>query len=129
MTDATAKAAASSYFEKVLNRGDMTAAGEIFHRDVQFHYPLGDLNGVDQVKHYIDAVRTAFPDIHFTTLDLIGEGNRIVIRWSLAGSRTGEFRGNPATGNQVKVPGITIFHIANGKIREMRIVFDPALLL
>ncbi len=83
MTDATNKAVANSYFEKVLNNGDMTAADEILDRDIQFHYPLGDLSGADQVKHYIVAVRTAFPNIRFTTLDLIGEGNRIAIRWSL----------------------------------------------
>jgi predicted ester cyclase len=81
------------------------------------------------VKAYIAAVRTAFPDIRFTLADLVAEGDRVAARWTLAGSQTGAFRGKPPTGDRVSVPGITVFHVMNGKIHEMWIAFDPALLI
>ncbi len=125
MTLAANKAAASSYFEQVLNRGDMSAADAIFAPDIQFHYPLGDLSGANALKGYVAAVRTAFPDIHFTVADLIGEGNRVAARWTLVGSQTGEFRGNAPTGKKVSLPGNTVFNFVDGKIQEVWIAFDP----
>jgi steroid delta-isomerase-like uncharacterized protein len=123
------KAAARSYFEEVLNPGNMSAADAIFASEIQFHYPLGELSSADTVKDYVAAVRTAFPDIHFTVADLVAEGNRVAVRWTLTGSQTGKFRGKAPTGQRVSVPGITVFHVVNGKIHEMWIAFDPARLI
>jgi steroid delta-isomerase-like uncharacterized protein len=120
------KAAARSYFEEVVNHGNMSTADAIFASEIQFHYPLGVLSGADAVKDYIAAVRAAFPDIQFTVADLIAEGDRVAARWMFAGSQTGEFRGKAPTGQRVSVPGITVFHVVNGKIHEMWIAFDPA---
>jgi steroid delta-isomerase-like uncharacterized protein len=123
------KATAQTYFEEVVNHGNMSAADAIFAPDIQFHYPLGDLSGADVVKNYIATIRAAFPDIHFIVADLVAEGNRVAARWMLAGSQSGAFRGKAPTGQRVSVPGITVFHIVNGKIHEMWIAFDPARLI
>ena len=42
---------------------------------------------------------------------------------------TGEFRGNPPTGNSVSLPGNTVFHFVDGKVKEQWNAFDPALFL
>jgi steroid delta-isomerase-like uncharacterized protein len=120
------KATARTYFEEFLNRGNMPAADAILEPDIQFHYPLGHLSGADMVKDYIAAVRTAFPDIHFTVENIIAEGDHVAARWTLAGSQTGTLRGKTPSGQRVSVPGITLFHIVNGKVHEMWIAFDPA---
>jgi steroid delta-isomerase-like uncharacterized protein len=123
------KAAARSYYEQVLNHGNMSAAEAIFAPDIQFHYPLGTLSGADSVKDYLAAFRTAFPDVHFTVADLVAEGNSVAARWTLTGTQTGELRGRAPTGQRVSVSGITVFHVVNGKIHEMWIAFDPARLI
>ena len=119
------KVTARSYFEQVLNNGNMTAADAIFASEIQFHYPLGVLSGAEAVKDYIAAFRTAFPDIHFSVADLVAEGDRVAARWTLAGSQTGVFRGRAPTGEKVSVPGITLFHVVDARIHEMWIAFDP----
>lgn len=84
MTVAEAKAAVRSYFEEVLNRGDMAAADAIFMPEVRFQYPLGDLNGVEAVKGYIAAVRTAFPDVRFMLEDVWrgrASGRSVAVGW------------------------------------------------
>jgi steroid delta-isomerase-like uncharacterized protein len=129
MVISASKATARSYFEEVVNRGNMSAADTIFASEVQFHYPLGVLSGADAVKEYLAAVRTAFPDIHFTVEDVVAEGERVAVRWMLAGTQTRAFRGRAPTGQKVSVPGITLFHVVNGKIQEMWIAFDPARLI
>src|SRR5262245_43448573 len=128
MTVVGNKAAARSYYE-VLNHGNMSAADAIFAPDIQFHYPRGDLSGVDAVKNYFGAARTAFPDIHFTVADLVAEGNSVAARWTLTGTQTGALQGKAPTGQRVSVPGITVFHVVNGKIREIWIAFDPVRLI
>jgi steroid delta-isomerase-like uncharacterized protein len=125
----SASKATASYFEEVVNRGNMSAADTIFASEIQFHYPLGILSGADAVKQYLAAIRTAFPDIHFTVADVVAESERVAVRWMLAGTQTGAFRGKAPTGQKVSVPGITLFHVVNGKIQEMWIAFDPARLI
>ena len=129
MVISASKATARSYFEEVVNRGNMSAADTIFASEVQFHYPLGVLSGADAVNEYLAAVRTAFPDIHFTVADVVAEGERVAVRWMLAGTQTGAFRGKAPTGQKVSMPGLTLFHVVNGKIQEMWIAFDPARLI
>jgi predicted ester cyclase len=126
MTIAGGKAAARSYFEEVLNRGDMTVADGIFTPGVRFQYPLGNLKGPQAVKNYIAAVREAFPDITFTVEDIFAEADRVAARWSLAGTQTGPFRGKPPTCKWVAVDGNTLFRLQNGRIDEMWVAFDPA---
>ncbi len=129
MPERTNKASARSYFESVLNAGDLDVAEHIFANEVLFHYPMGELRGLDSVKQYIGAVRTAFPDIAFKIEDLFGENDRVACRWTLKGTQTGEFRGNPPSGKTVQVPGNTIFQFSDGKIEELWITFDPSLLV
>lgn len=126
MTVQTNKTAVRSYFDKF---ADLTVADAIFRFEIQFHYPLGNLDGLDAVKRYLAAVRTAFPDIRFTVEDLVGERDLIAARWTLTGTQTGEFRGGPPTGKSVAVPGNTMFRFRDGKILEMWVAFDPARLL
>jgi steroid delta-isomerase-like uncharacterized protein len=129
MNESDNKAAARAYFEQLLNRGNLCAATTILADDVAFNYPLGAIQGRDAVKEYVEAVRTAFPDIRFEIHDLFGELNRVGCRWTLTGTRTGQFKGNPPTGRQVEVPGNTVFDLRDGKIQTLWIAFNPALLV
>lgn len=123
------KRAAQSYFDRVLNHGDMDCADQIFASNLAFHYPLGNLIGADVVKTYIQTVRTAFPDIAFEVASLIGEERHVSARWSLSGTQTGDFKGKPPTGKRVSLPGITWIEVDEGQIQEMWVSFDPTLLV
>jgi steroid delta-isomerase-like uncharacterized protein len=125
MTSNLNKEAARTYFAKVLNQGDMDSADRIFAPGLLFHYPLGQLNGADAVKTYLQTFRIAFPDAIFEVSSLIGEGRHVSARWSLSGSQTGDFKGKPPTGKRVSLPGITWFEVDDGRIQEMWIAFDP----
>src|SRR5262245_54181597 len=38
-------------------------------------------------------LRGSMPDLHYTIEDLVAEGDRVVVRWTLRGTHTGSFRG------------------------------------
>jgi predicted ester cyclase len=66
----------------------------------------------------------AFPDVNFGIDDLFAEGDRVAIRFTWTGTHKATFLGITFTEHHVTVPGIDIFHIAGGKIVEVRVAFD-----
>jgi predicted ester cyclase len=66
------------------------------------------------------AFRTAFPDLHFTIEDMVAEGDEVVVRWSLRGTRLGNYQGHPPTGKPVSVTGISRFGWRTAKSKRSR---------
>ncbi len=60
----------------------------------------------------------AFPGRSLTLHETFSDGDRLVCRFTLAGRHDGPFRGVPATGRDVVLPGITILHFRNGRCVE-----------
>jgi predicted ester cyclase len=112
---ASAKTAARAYFEEVFNQGNMGVADAICIPQVVYHARPSDVQGLDAVKSHIAAAREAIPDIAFTVEDLFGEDDRVAVRWSLTGTRTGAFRGTPRTIERLVLAGNTLFRLENGK--------------
>ena len=73
--------------------------------------------------------RIAFPDVHFTIDDLIAEGERVVIRWTVTGTHKGELQGIAPTGKHVTVTGMVMSRFVKGKVEEDWINFDALGLL
>lgn len=61
----------------------------------------------------------AFPDGQYSMDDMIAEGDKVVLRWTFRGTHKGELMGIPATGKQVTMSGISIYHFANGMLAEI----------
>jgi steroid delta-isomerase-like uncharacterized protein len=61
----------------------------------------------------------AFPDVRVTVEDLIGEGDKVAVRWTIRGTHLGELEGVPPTGRQVTMGGIEIHRYRDGKIAEV----------
>ncbi len=72
----------------------------------------------DALKQHIADAEVAFPHYALIAEDLITEGNKVVVRFNLHGTHQGNFMGIAATGNEINVPGIIIYSIADGKIVE-----------
>jgi predicted ester cyclase len=68
------------------------------------------------LKQHIADAEAAFPRYDFIAEDLIAEGNTVVVRFNLHATHQGNFMGIPATGKEINVPGIIIYHLADGKI-------------
>jgi predicted ester cyclase len=74
-------------------------------------------------------MRAAFPDAQFTIEDMIGEGDKLVDRYTISGTHSRPFLGIPATGRQIHLAGISIVRISAGKIAERWAVTDQLGLL
>jgi predicted ester cyclase len=116
------KAVVRRQTEDLWNQGNLDVIDEIYATDYVRHDPISPgISGSDGVKQLIAAYRTAFPDIHFTTDDLVAEGDLVASRWTSTGTQTGDLMLDPmipATGVQGTSTGISIYRVVNGKIVE-----------
>jgi steroid delta-isomerase-like uncharacterized protein len=62
--------------------------------------------------------RSALPDLKMVVEDMIAEGDKVVLRYTLEGTHEGELFGIPPTGKQLSVKGIAVERVSDGKIRE-----------
>ncbi|HXV43311.1 MAG TPA: ester cyclase [Anaerolineae bacterium] len=90
---------------------------------------VGEVNGraivgVEAAKGFIQTFLTAFPDVHYTLHDRITSGQKVVTRWSATATHQGSFAGIEATHKPVTMLGITIFAIADNRIKTLWSVWD-----
>lgn len=105
-------------FEEVWNKGNIDMVEKIVAPDFVLHESNRDIIGIPNYKKYILGYRRAFPDVHFIVEDLLADGDKVVERWTAQGTHKGELYGIPATSKKVKISGIDIVHISNGKMIE-----------
>ena len=104
------------------NQGNLTLIEELIAPDFILHDPhRPDVRSRENYQHWVTESRSLFPDLHITVEDLVAEAGKVAVRWTFRGTNTGDFETptpSPATGKQVTVSGIDIYHFAGGKIVE-----------
>jgi steroid delta-isomerase-like uncharacterized protein len=114
---------------RLLNQGDVESIGELVTRDYVEHDPLpGQGTGRDGVLDRFSSIVGALAP-HFTIDDVVAEGDKVVVRWTNAGTHVGEFAGIPATGRSFAMAGIDIYRVADGFICEHWHVVDQLSML
>lgn len=124
------KTAARNFIEKGLNQKDLTALDEYFSPKLTDHaLPPGLPSGLEGRKIFASALLAAFPNLHVNTEDLIAEGEKLVIRYTVHGTHNGELMGIPATGKQISISGIAIDRFENGQSIEHWEIIDQLSLM
>lgn len=75
--------------------------------------------GPEGTKKFAGAVITALPDLKITHDDILAKGDKVMIRWIVTGTQTGELFGAPSTGKRMTISGFDLFRISKGKIVDM----------
>ena len=69
-------------------------------------------------KAFFSNLRATLPDLHVTLEEMLAEGDKVAVRFSIEGTHYGDAMGVPPTGQRVRFGGISIARIAGGKIAE-----------
>ena len=104
-------------FQDIWSKGDFDVIEEIF--DNNYINNTVKVKGFEGIRQFIIVYRNAFPDVKFTIEDQVAEGDKVVMRYTITGTHKGEFQGIDPTGKSIKITGIAIHRIANGKIVEI----------
>ena len=63
---------------------------------------------------------TAFPDYFVEILDLLAEGDQVMLEWTHRGTHLGEYDGIPPTGKTITGSALSIYQVRDGKIVAAR---------
>jgi steroid delta-isomerase-like uncharacterized protein len=107
------------FLDEVIGKGNMAALADVCTPDLVWHGgSVGEFRSLEQFKEGVGPFFTAFPDLRVTADDLLGDGDKVVCRYTWHGTHRGDFFGVPATGKRVEVSGISIYRVAGGRIAE-----------
>ena len=109
------------WFQEVWNEGRIETVYELFAPEAVAHgqeSAEGELRGPQEFERFVQKIRGAFSDIHLTVEDVFATDDKGVLRWSGVMKHTGNALGMPASGQTVRLRGITVVRFANGKIVE-----------
>src|SRR5919202_2465434 len=87
--------------------------------------PAPVLRGREAYRAGILQRLAAFPDYRVTIVELLAQGDQVMLYWTNQGTHLGPFRGVPATGRVIQEAAISLYRIQQGWIVEVRGLSDP----
>jgi predicted ester cyclase len=108
-------------------KGNLAVIDEVLAADYVKHDPASptEVQGPEGFKQWLGTMSEPyFSQGNITVEDMIGEGDKVVVRWTWSGTHTGEFMGISPTGRQITVKGTCIHRFANGKFVESWSSYD-----
>jgi steroid delta-isomerase-like uncharacterized protein len=126
MSTETNRAVVRRWIEEGWNGHNTALIDTLYAPDVVQHDPSSPLpvTSREAMKQYIGGFLTAFPDLRFTTDDLLAEGDKVLWRFTAVGSNTGPLLSIPPSGQPVTVTGMALFRVAEERIAEVWVNFD-----
>ena len=120
------KALVRRWIDQGFNNRDLTVVDKLFNSEVIINGQRVDHPGL---KKSMSRFITAFPNLRVTITEIVAEGDKVAIWYTVQGTHTGEFEGLRPTGKEVRWIGADLFRVVNGKIVECRFVDDSLGLL
>lgn len=107
------------FIEVIFNEKRVDRAAEFVAPDYLDHSALPDQGpGLEGATQRWAMFTAAIPDMRITIEDVLAEGNKVVVRYSVEGSHRGEMMGIPPTEKCFRISGINITRMAEGKLAE-----------
>jgi predicted ester cyclase len=114
------KALVRRFFEEVFNQKQLDRADAFVAWDYLDHAALPGqgpvLEGAKQQRWAV--YFAAVPDLHATIDDLVAEGDKVAVRFTVEGTQQGELLGVPPTGKHFRFSDYCIYRLAEGKVAE-----------
>jgi predicted SnoaL-like aldol condensation-catalyzing enzyme len=109
--------------EEVMNKRQPAAVDRFLATDFIEHNPNLP-QGRDGRKQFVAAVLAGFSDYRGEIVEILAEGDKVVVRTQWSGTQDGPFLGLPPSGNKVRFSTADFFRIEGGKVAEHWDVVD-----
>ncbi|QHK21772.1 ester cyclase [Pseudarthrobacter psychrotolerans] len=109
------------FYKEIIEGGNLSLIDELATDDYVDHEEAlpGQPPGKDGVRYFVNAIRTAFPDIKVKTMEAsLADGNMEALHVILTGTHRGEMAGMAATGKSVEFGTTDIIRVEDGKVAE-----------
>jgi len=101
------------------NDRDRDTLSEVLAEDVVEHGVSDELHGLEDIMAFLDTHFEIFPDYTGETEAMIAEGDTVVVRYTVSGTHTGEYRDIEPTGHTDEWTGVGTYRIEGGEIAEI----------
>ena len=123
------KAIVLRLIEDVFNNRRLDLLEDVLHpefrsRGISAVVPGGPEIGPGARRKLYEMFLQAIPDARGEVLDVVAEGDKVVLVDRFAGTHRGEFFGRPGTGDRIEWAAIHIYTIRDGKILEDAVMTD-----
>jgi steroid delta-isomerase-like uncharacterized protein len=118
---------ARNWFAEVWNAGSEAAIDRLMGPQAAFHGLTPDdspIVGPDAFKPFFRKFRQAFPDMHISVDRTVAEGDLVAVHCTVTGTHRGDSLGISATHKPVKMTGMAIARVHDGKLVEGWNSFD-----
>jgi steroid delta-isomerase-like uncharacterized protein len=107
-------------FWGVWEEGNIGLVDELVAPDYVNHSPgIPDQpEGPEGIKVLVSMIRGGMLDPRVVIDDMIAEGDRVAVRYTIEGTHEGELFGVPPTGRRLSIESCTVEQVSDGKIRE-----------
>ena len=111
----------TQFLAEVWSAGNIEACDNYIAPKYTIHHDPGDpwdKQELDllQYKERVKLSRAPFPDQHFTVSDMLAEPHKVAVAWLWTATHKGDIPGFPATGNQIKMSGATVYYFEAGRL-------------
>jgi len=97
----------------------MAVIDELCATNIAYHGSGGEeIRGIKDYKQSTSESYNVIPDLHFAIDDIVVEGDKVAVRFTLTGTHKGEFMGHPPTNKKLKEWAIIIYRVVGGKFVE-----------
>ena len=98
--------------------GDVGTVDEMVSPDYIGHRDDGTTRNREGLKQKMIDYQTNIGGLYEKVLDVIAEGDKVMVRYSMHGRHTGVVNGVAPTGKPIDYEGVEIFRVVKGKIVE-----------
>ena len=126
MSVETNKQQLCDFIDEVWNQGWLELIPGFVTRNYLLHHPSCPIHGIEALADFIRQYRTGFPDLHLEVEEVLAGDDRVFARYTLTGTHDGPLLGHPPSGCSVVIPGLSLVHMVDGKLREEWSQWDSA---
>lgn len=109
---------ARRWFEEVWNERRAETIEELLCETSVGHMEGGDVVGCEPFKQARDAFLAAIPDLRVEVEEILAHGDDVVVRWTIAGTHTGDGLGVPPSHEPIFARGTSWLRFKDGVMME-----------
>lgn len=113
-----------TFHHRVWAERNIGALEETIAPDAVMHWGDSESNAVAAVRADVERYLAAFSDVRTSIDDLIGEDDKVVLRWRTTGVHTGPYGKVPPTGRVVTMTGVDVYRLDGSRIVEAWSMWD-----
>ena len=117
------------FIDDVWNNQNADNASQYLADDYVEHNPMGDFEGIDSFRTFLEMVLQAFPDNQIDLKEATGDGQMVAFHYQIQGTHKGNLGPLEPTNEHVQLEACYVGRVEDGKIVESWYQYDQLSLI